>query len=79
MDKSKRATTAAIAGVLALSLAGISGQAFAGKPGMEKCQGIAKVGQNDCAPVSTPVPDKQRLTQTLKNGFMYPKVPAPKS
>jgi len=48
MDKSKRATTAAIAGVLALSLAGISGQAFAGKPGMEKCQGIAKVGQNDC-------------------------------
>ncbi len=48
MDKSKRATTTAIAGVLALSLAGISGQAFAGKPGMEKCQGIAKAGQNDC-------------------------------
>ncbi len=48
MDQSKRATTAAIAGVLALSLTGISGQAFAGKPGMEKCQGIAKAGQNDC-------------------------------
>jgi uncharacterized membrane protein len=48
MYKSKYTLTAAIAGILALSLAGISGQAFAGKPGMEKCQGIAKTGQNDC-------------------------------
>lgn len=44
----KLITSTAIAGILALSLAGISGQAFAGKPGMEKCQGIAKTGQNDC-------------------------------
>jgi uncharacterized membrane protein len=48
MDKSKRTTMTAIAGVLALSLAGLSGQAVAGKPGMEKCQGISKAGQNDC-------------------------------
>ena len=33
--------------VAMLSL-GISGSAFAGKPGFEKCMGIAKAGKNDC-------------------------------
>ena len=48
MDKSRLITSTATAAILALCLAGVSGQAFAGKPGMEKCQGIAKTGQNDC-------------------------------
>ncbi len=33
--------------VAMLSL-GISGSALAGKPGFEKCMGIAKAGKNDC-------------------------------
>lgn len=48
MGKSKLAASTAVAGILALGLAATSGQALAGKPGMEKCQGIAKTGQNDC-------------------------------
>lgn len=46
--KSKLVASTAVAGLLALGLAATSGQAIAGKPGMEKCQGIAKTGQNDC-------------------------------
>ena len=41
-------TKIALAGVMALGLAAGSGQAFAGKEGFEKCQGIAKAGKNDC-------------------------------
>ena len=37
------------AGMLAL---GVSGTAFAGKPGFEKCMGIAKAGMNDCGTAS---------------------------
>lgn len=48
MEKSKFIASTAVAGILALGLAATSGQAIAGKPGMEKCQGIAKTGQNDC-------------------------------
>jgi len=48
MEKSKLIASTAVAGILALGLAATSGQAIAGKPGMEKCQGIAKTGQNDC-------------------------------
>ncbi len=48
MEKSKLATSGAIAGVLALGMAVSSGQALAGKPGMEKCTGIVKAGMNDC-------------------------------
>ncbi|WP_456405206.1 BufA1 family periplasmic bufferin-type metallophore [Thiolapillus sp.] len=33
--------------VAMLSL-GLSGAAMAGKPGFEKCMGIAKAGKNDC-------------------------------
>jgi uncharacterized membrane protein len=35
----------AVAGLFAL---GLSGTAFAGKEGMEKCAGIVKAGKNDC-------------------------------
>lgn len=48
MEKSKLVASTAVAGLLALGLAATSGQAIAGKPGMEKCMGIAKTGQNDC-------------------------------
>ncbi|MGV6859861.1 MAG: BufA1 family periplasmic bufferin-type metallophore [bacterium] len=48
MSKSTLTTTSALAGVLALGLAATSGSAVAGKPGFEKCQGIAKASMNDC-------------------------------
>jgi len=34
--------------IAAFGLALASGSAFAGKPGFEKCTGIAKAGMNDC-------------------------------
>lgn len=42
-------TTAALASALAL---GLAGQAAAQEKGKEKCYGIAKAGQNDCANLS---------------------------
>jgi len=48
MSKNVSVTNAAIAGIIALGLTAASGQAFAGKPGMEKCMGIVKIGMNDC-------------------------------
>ncbi len=33
---------------IAMLSLGISGSAMAGKPGFEKCMGIAKAGKNDC-------------------------------
>ncbi len=47
----EQVTRSAIASVLAAGmLAAASGQAVAGdRPAMEKCFGIAKSGQNDCA------------------------------
>lgn len=38
----------AIAGLLALGMAGVAQDAEAGKKKMEKCYGIVKAGQNDC-------------------------------
>lgn len=48
MKNTKTIMNAAIAGAVALGLGAISPSAFAGKPGFEKCQGIAKAGMNDC-------------------------------
>ena len=48
MKTSSIKARALLAGVLALGLAGVSGQALAGKAGFEKCAGIVKAGQNDC-------------------------------
>ena len=39
---------AALAGVLAIGLSAGASSAFAGKAGMEKCQGVVKAGKNDC-------------------------------
>ncbi|TNC81800.1 MAG: hypothetical protein C9356_06595 [Oleiphilus sp.] len=38
----------AFASMLAVGVMTAATQAHAGKPGMEKCQGIAKAGMNDC-------------------------------
>ena len=48
MDRRKMIVNSAIAGVLAVGLAGVSQNAVAGKKDMEKCYGIVKAGQNDC-------------------------------
>lgn len=45
MSKSIAISSALAAGVLMAT----SGSAIAGKNGMEKCYGIVKAGQNDCA------------------------------
>ena len=45
MKQYKKMLMAAIAGAFIL---GLSTGALAGKPGMEKCMGIAKAGMNDC-------------------------------
>ena len=47
MTKSKL-TMAAVSSVVALGLVATSGQAIAGKKGMEKCQGVAAKSMNDC-------------------------------
>jgi len=48
MSNKKSLAKATLTGVMALGLAAASSAALAGKPGMEKCTGIAKAGQNDC-------------------------------
>lgn len=42
-------TTAAIAASLSASLLAGAALAAEGKPAMEKCYGVAKAGQNECA------------------------------
>lgn len=44
----KSLINSAIAGAIALGLAGVSGSALAEKAEMEKCYGIVKAGNNDC-------------------------------
>jgi uncharacterized membrane protein len=38
----------ALMGLFAVALVALVTSAHAGKPGFEKCQGIAKAGMNDC-------------------------------
>ncbi len=38
----------ALTSAMAIGLVTVSSAALAGKPGMEKCTGIAKAGKNDC-------------------------------
>ncbi|MEQ1915971.1 MAG: DUF2282 domain-containing protein [Gallionella sp.] len=49
MNKTDLTIRTAVAGLLALGLAANSTAAFAAKADMEKCAGIVKAGQNDCA------------------------------
>jgi uncharacterized membrane protein len=54
LKKPHRAVSSALASALALGLAGIASAQPAKDPGAkhEKCYGIAKAGQNDCANLS---------------------------
>lgn len=44
----KKTLNTLLAGAVALTIAGASGEALAGKEGKEKCYGVVKAGQNDC-------------------------------
>ena len=48
MKEKKVLMHAALAGVVALGLGTIGGEAQAAKAGFEKCAGIVKAGVNDC-------------------------------
>lgn len=48
MSNKQNLVKATLTGVMALGLAAASSVAVAGKPGMEKCMGVVKAGQNDC-------------------------------
>ncbi len=48
MSTEKTMINTALATIVAVGLGSVSGTALAGKPGMEKCQGIVKAGMNDC-------------------------------
>ena len=41
--------SSALASAVALGLVSVAGQAFAQTKGKEKCYGVSKAGQNDCA------------------------------
>lgn len=48
MTKVNSLSKSAIASMVAMGVMAASSDALAGKPGFEKCQGIAKAGMNDC-------------------------------
>ncbi len=48
MKDTSKLVKGALASVLAFGMVVGSGQAFAGKKGMEKCKGISKKAMNDC-------------------------------
>lgn len=48
MKDRKTMMNTALAGVVALGMGAVSGNAIAGKAGFEKCYGVVKAGQNDC-------------------------------
>ena len=48
MSNAKNLTKSAIIGMITMGVMAASTDVLAGKPGFEKCQGIAKAGMNDC-------------------------------
>lgn len=48
MTQKLSVSSAALAGIMALSATTLSTEALAAKDGMEKCAGIVKAGKNDC-------------------------------
>lgn len=44
----KNIIKSALTSVMAVGLVTVSSAAMAGKPGMEKCMGVAAAGKNDC-------------------------------
>ena len=48
MSNAKTLSKTAVIGMMTVGILAASNQALAGKPGFEKCEGIAKAGMNDC-------------------------------
>jgi len=48
MSNVKNLSKTAIIGMVTMGVMAASSEVLAGKPGFEKCQGIAKAGMNDC-------------------------------
>ncbi|MDX1453562.1 MAG: DUF2282 domain-containing protein [Oleiphilaceae bacterium] len=48
MNKTPSLSKSALASMIAVGVMAASTDAMAGKPGFEKCMGIAKAGMNDC-------------------------------
>jgi len=48
MSNVKTLSKSAIISMISIGVIAASSDALAGKPGFEKCQGIAKAGMNDC-------------------------------
>ena len=48
MKETRMLQNAALAGAIALTLGMVANNAWAAKPGFEKCAGIVKAGMNDC-------------------------------
>jgi len=48
MSQESKILKSTITSVMALGLMAASTASLAGKPGMEKCMGVVKAGQNDC-------------------------------
>jgi uncharacterized membrane protein len=69
MSNAKNLTKSALASMIAVGVMAASTDALAGKPGFEKCQGVAKAGMNDCG-------TRRLKTLIQKNGYMFQKVPA---
>ncbi len=44
----KNIIKSALTSIMAVGLVTVSSAAMAGKPGMEKCMGVAAAGKNDC-------------------------------
>ena len=48
MNNSTNIIKTALTGIMATGLLAVTSSAMAGKPGMEKCMGVAATGKNDC-------------------------------
>lgn len=59
-----------LAGVVALGLTAVAGEAVAGTKGKEKCAGVVKAGQNDCG-TSTHACAGQATTDGDPNEWIY--------
>ena len=68
MKNSKVTVASAITGLFALFV--VSGAAMAGKPGMEKCYGVAKAGKNDCQ-TNTSACAGSSKTDNQKDAWIY--------
>jgi uncharacterized membrane protein len=66
----------ALASVLALGLTATGDAAFAKEPQTEKCAGIVKGGQNDCATSSTVCHGHVAVDACLEAWIYLPRAPA---